>query len=103
MKDLRSNERLGVVWLLTPQIKAHLRCWDDEYVLFLDPPGDTHLLDGFSAHLIRALQEGEAPVANLAERVARTLDTWLDDELVQHVEGTLFSLRSHGIVEVTQR
>ncbi|MEJ2346705.1 MAG: HPr-rel-A system PqqD family peptide chaperone [Gammaproteobacteria bacterium] len=88
---------------MTPRIKVDLRCWDEEYVLFLDPPGDTHLLDPFSAHLITALQKGEAPVASLAERVAGTLDTWVDDELVHHVEGTLLSLRSHGIVEIAHR
>lgn len=55
------------VWRLLPGQLLHHRSWDDEeFVLYNNLSGDTHLLDAATLETLQALARGDAGVAALA-------------------------------------
>jgi PqqD family protein of HPr-rel-A system len=53
-------------WRVTPGQALRYRQWQDEYVLYNDLSGDTHLLDGDAMQLLLALQQAPRDLAALA-------------------------------------
>jgi PqqD family protein of HPr-rel-A system len=43
----------------------HWACWDDEYVVFDEASGQTHLLDPIKAYILDVLSDGFADVSRL--------------------------------------
>jgi PqqD family protein of HPr-rel-A system len=56
----------GTAWRLRPGQALRHRQWDDEYVLYNDLSGDTHLLGAAAIELLLALARGPATGAALA-------------------------------------
>lgn len=54
------------VWRITPGQQLAARGWEDEFVLFNNLSGDTHLLDADSMSLLDRLQLAPASIAALA-------------------------------------
>ena len=52
-------------WRLSLLVVLHWRCWDNEWVVYNQGSGDTHLLDTFTACTLMALEEGAATPAQL--------------------------------------
>jgi PqqD family protein of HPr-rel-A system len=62
------------LWCISPGQQLAARGWDDEFVLYNDLSGDTHLLDGDSMALLAHLQQAPASVATLVATFADGLD-----------------------------
>jgi PqqD family protein of HPr-rel-A system len=52
-------------WRIAPGQQLAARGWNDEFVLYNNLSGDTHLLDGDSMALLAHLQTGPASLAAL--------------------------------------
>ena len=53
------------LWQIVPGQQLATRGWDDEFVLYNNLSGDTHLLDGDSMALLTHLQRAPASLAAL--------------------------------------
>jgi len=62
------------MWRLRPGQTLQYRHWDDEYVLYNDLSGDTHLLDDAAIELLLALKQGPAAFSSLADALGATFD-----------------------------
>ena len=74
------------------------RHWGDDYLVWSELTGQTHLLDLFSATVLKLLQERPAGPSEIAERVAEVL-ALEDDKLVTTVEQTLADFERLGLAE----
>ena len=61
-------------WQLSLLVVLHWRCWDNEWVVYNQGSGDTHLLDTFTACTLMALEEGAATPAQLLVHLLAQLD-----------------------------
>jgi len=83
-------------WCLRPGQTLQYRHWDDEYVLYNDLSGDTHLLGDAAIELLRVLQTGPASRQALAAVLEAQFDIdplELDQEtgeLLRHLQHLYF-------------
>lgn len=75
-------------WRIAPGQQLAARGWNDEFVLYNDLSGDTHLLDGDSTALLAHLQAGPASLEALVATFAGDIDP--DDAAA--LPGTIASL-----------
>jgi PqqD family protein of HPr-rel-A system len=61
-------------WRIAPGQQLAARGWNDEFVLYNNLSGDTHLLDGDSMALLANLQTGPASLAALVATFAGDID-----------------------------
>ena len=61
-------------WQLSLLVVLHWRCWDNEWVVYNQGSGDTHLLDTFTACTLMALEEEAATPAQLLVHLLAQLD-----------------------------
>ena len=61
-------------WRIGPGQQLAARGWNDEFVLYNNLSGDTHLLDGDSMALLTHLQAGPASLAALVATFADGID-----------------------------
>jgi PqqD family protein of HPr-rel-A system len=61
-------------WRIAPGQQLAARGWNDEFVLYNNLSGDTHLLDGDSMALLAHLQAGPASLAALVAAFAGDID-----------------------------
>jgi PqqD family protein of HPr-rel-A system len=79
------------MWQVTPgQLLAH-RGWDDEFVVYNDLSGDTHLIGGDAMAVLLCLQEGARDEAALRAALEAPPDAALD--------GLLVELRALALIE----
>ncbi|HKZ08189.1 MAG TPA: HPr-rel-A system PqqD family peptide chaperone [Methylomirabilota bacterium] len=82
-------------WELSEGSRLHWKHWDDEYVVFDEGSGDTHLLDPLAAEVLKALEEQPADVPALLARLG-----FVDDrEIEAHLRATLERFRDIGLAE----
>jgi PqqD family protein of HPr-rel-A system len=65
---------VGEMWRLRPGQTLQFRHWDDEYVLYNDLSGDTHLLDDAAFELLLALNRGPASFSALADALGMAFE-----------------------------
>jgi PqqD family protein of HPr-rel-A system len=72
------------MWQLTPGQHFRFRQFDDEFVLYNDLSGDTHLLGDSAMHLLSVLQRGphshDSLIDALAGALAAARDAVFDSE-----------------------
>jgi PqqD family protein of HPr-rel-A system len=87
------------LWRIAPGQQLAARGWEDEFVLFNNLSGDTHLLDADSMALLEQLQQGPSSAAALARTVAG--DVHPDDaaELPETISSLLSQLKALYLVE----
>lgn len=72
------------MWQLTPGQTLRFRQFDDEFVVYNDLSGDTHLLGDSAAHLLSLLQQGPHDSGALLDSLAAfhgaPRDAAFDDE-----------------------
>lgn len=73
------------MWRLMAGQTLRYRCWDDEYVLYNDLSGDTHLLGPDAVLILQTLQQRPATLPQLAAALA------LDDEESRQVLGDILA------------
>lgn len=62
------------VWFLQPKQTLQYRHWDDEYVLYNDLSGNTHLLDEAAIVILDALRQKAATRGVLVSLLQREFD-----------------------------
>ena len=88
----------NTVWRLTPGQQLRHRSWDGEdFVLYNNLSGDTHLLDAAAIEVLSALQRGAAVAAGLAA----TLQLDQDADSAAMLAGLLAELRALSLVDTT--
>ncbi|CAN7661248.1 HPr-rel-A system PqqD family peptide chaperone [Pseudoduganella sp. LjRoot289] len=88
----------NTVWRLTPGQQLRHRSWDGEdFVLYNNLSGDTHLLDAAAIEVLSALQRGAAGAASLASTLQ--LEDGADSAAL--LAGMLADLRKLSLVETT--
>jgi len=91
-----------VEWELAEGSRLHWISWDDEYVIFDEGSGDTHLLDLMTAEVLRALEQSPGAESALIERVAVRLDIDPDAALERRIREAIQKFREAGLVQPTQ-
>lgn len=66
------------MWRITPGQTLRFRQFDDEFVLYNDLSGDTHLLGDSAMHILSELQRGPASGQALAASLAAALECPVD-------------------------
>lgn len=61
-----SEQKAKRTFQICPISSFHWASWDDEYVVFDEASGQTHLLDPVKAYVLDALSDGPASVESLA-------------------------------------
>lgn len=84
-------------WRVLPGQALHHRAWDDEYVVFNNLSGDTHLLGGGAMQLLLAVAEAPGDAASLAGRLRLTLG--LDQQEIDEIPAMLDDLRALSLIE----
>lgn len=88
----------SVVWRLIPGQQLRHRSWDGEdFVLYNNLSGDTHMLDAAAIEVLSALQRGAADAASLA--AALQLDDGADSAAM--LAELLAELHTLFLVETT--
>ena len=86
-------------WRLAEGSSLVWKLWDDEYVVFDQGSGDTHLLDLVAGEVLRVLERQPETAGDLVRRVASALEIEADDALRRHVDQTLGQLHRAGLIE----
>lgn len=79
-------------WRLASGQALQFRFWDDEFVVYNDLSGDTHLLDSTAMQILSKLQQAPSNATALRGALAPDLQAQVDDELVEHILADLDSL-----------
>ena len=87
------------MWRIIPGQELHYREWDDEFVLYNNLSGDTHLLGVSAIHLLRALSANAANEDDLTTAMCASLELEGDDEVKSEVQNLLRDLQSLSLVE----
>jgi PqqD family protein of HPr-rel-A system len=86
-------------WALAEGSRLHWVFWDDEYVVFDEGSGDTHLLDFLTAEVLKVLEQSRGDVPALVGRVAARLDLDPDADLERRIREAIERFREAGLVE----
>jgi PqqD family protein of HPr-rel-A system len=74
--------------------------WEgDEYVVFSDLSGDTHLVNQVTAEVLRQLEQAALETTDLARRVAKSLGTDSNQQFESSLERLLEHLDQIGLIE----
>ena len=79
-------------WRLVSGQALQFRFWDDEFVVYNNLSGDTHLLDSTAVQILLKLQQAPSNATALTGSLAPYLQTEVDDELVEHILADLDTL-----------
>ena len=84
-------------WRAVPGQALHHHGWDDEFVVYNNLSGETHLLDGGAMQLLRAVADAPGDTAALAARLAAALG--LDQQEVDEIPAMLGELAALSLME----
>ena len=77
----------------------HWKAWDDEFVVFDEGSGDTHLLDPLAAELLKILEDSPGQLSGLTRRITARLDLATDPKVVERMRELMERFVSAGLVE----
>ncbi len=84
--------------MLRGDADLHWREWDDQFIVFHPPSGDTHLLNDAAARMLRRLGSGPATIDDLVGAVAEG-DAETAPDLPKRVAGYLLWFDDLGLIE----
>jgi PqqD family protein of HPr-rel-A system len=87
------------IWRALGGPELSLRRWDNDYVVYSELTGQTHLLASFPALVLTLLKEGSSNPPELSARIAEALQLEEDEKLLTTVEQTLADFERLGLVE----
>ena len=90
------------VWCLTRGVKLLWRSWDDEVVVYNVTSGQTHLLDAFSAAVLKEIEASPRTLEQLAGHFTESLDTDRD-ALAPRLAEITSRFRELGLTEPSQK
>lgn len=87
------------MWRITPGQALRFRQFDDEFVLFNNLSGDTHLLTDATMHLLSVLQHGPATRAALLASLAAALECPVDAGFETEADAMLATLAGFFLID----
>jgi PqqD family protein of HPr-rel-A system len=87
------------IWKVPSKFQLHWRSWDDEFVVYNNGSGDTHLLDPLAAQALQGLVREQASLSELTVKVANSLEIEPDSELSAYLERLLSDFYKLGLIE----
>lgn len=87
------------MWRVTPGQALRFRQFDDEFVVYNDLSGDTHLLGDSAAHLLSMLQQAPRTTACLLDSLAAAHGVARDDSFDEEAGAVLTQLSSLFLIE----
>lgn len=87
------------MWRLTPGQAVRFRQFDDQFVIYNDLSGDTHLLGDGAAHVLSVLQQGPATSAALLDSLAGAVGVVRDEAFDDEGSAILTQLGSLFLIE----
>lgn len=87
------------MWRITPGQNLGFRQFDDEFVVYNDLSGDTHLLGDSAMHLLSVLQCGPATRAGLHASLAAALECDPDAAFAEQADALLATLAGFFLIE----
>lgn len=90
-------DRISGVWLATDPAQTRLRQWGQEWLVFHEPSGETHLLGPLAVSLFQRLQAGGGPEALVLDAALADLACPGDPELEALARQTLDYLLDIGL------
>ncbi|HEY0065154.1 MAG TPA: HPr-rel-A system PqqD family peptide chaperone [Telluria sp.] len=87
------------MWRLMPGQALRFRQFDDQFVVYNDLSGDTHLLGDSAAHLLSLLQQGPATAASLLDDLASVHQSERDAAFDEQAAAVLRQLASLFLIE----
>jgi PqqD family protein of HPr-rel-A system len=94
-----ASSEISGPWQLAEGCRLHWKAWDDEFVIFDEGSGDTHLLDPLAAEVLKLLEQSPGDVADLARRTVARLDLAPDPDLAARVLELVRRFAAAGLVE----
>ncbi|MGZ8287983.1 MAG: HPr-rel-A system PqqD family peptide chaperone [Telluria sp.] len=88
------------MWRLLPGQALHHRAWEDEYVVFNNLSGDTHLLDASAMQVLLAVPAAPAAEAAIVAQLRAALG--LDDAEAADIPAILGDLQALFLIETVQ-
>ena len=74
--------------------------WDDDYVIYDELSGDTHLLDGVSGNLITALSEEAMSRTALLKKLNELLDAPSESEMENYLHDFIAKFEQLGLLDI---
>ena len=88
------------MWRLIPGQSLQYRAWDDEFVLYNNLSGDTHLLGASAMHILLTLQRAASDEEAMTESLGASLQRNPDNGLPSlQVSGLLADLAALALIE----
>jgi PqqD family protein of HPr-rel-A system len=84
---------------LAPDARLLWRRWADEFVVYNDASGDTHLFEEVSGILLQRIAEGPADFESLRALAAETLGVAADDIDPATIDQVIDELHRLGLVD----
>lgn len=88
------------MWRVLPGQARHERAWDEEYVVFDNLSGNTHLLDASAMEVLRAVPADAVAETELALRLQQALG--LDAQEAAEIPAILDDLAELSLIESPQ-
>ena len=87
-------------WSITRGAPLVWKSWDDdEYVVYSPASGDSHLINRFTAEVLRQLEHSDLELPDLSSTVARSLGIELDPKTETYIARLVAYLDRIGLVE----
>jgi PqqD family protein of HPr-rel-A system len=102
MAQLRIQPHRKATFRIFQNSKLFWRVWDDEFIIFHPLSGDTHLLDYFSAEVLKSIEDAPAECAEIAAFISRKFEIDLDEKLVDRIEELLSKFSKLNLIEPVQ-
>ena len=74
--------------------------WDDDYVIYDQLSGDTHLLDGVSGELICALSEQAMSRAEILEKLTELFEDASEIEMENYLVDFIAKFQKLGLLDI---
>lgn len=74
--------------------------WEDDYVVYGQFSGDTHLLDGISGELICALSEKAMPMTELLKKLNALFEDATEVELENYLTDFIAKFQKLGLLDI---
>lgn len=79
------------------------RFWVDECVVYNQLTGETHLIDGIGAVLLKAVSEKSSTRSELLHNVQNIFDIQGDFDIEGFLDSSILEYQKLGLVEVTEK
>ena len=87
------------MWRVVPGQALHCRVWDEEFVLYNNLSGDTHLLGANAIHVLLALQHAAADDETLIASLCKASGVERDEGSQLQIAQLLADLQSLALIE----